>query len=141
MKNNVPLVTAIFTMACFFRALCGKYELNIVIIMAFINALSLMFVVAFLVRGIYLCVNEKVNEFSIEPFKKNKKMEKVKMILGLFTVIILTAFGIVYMFYHNASSNDIISIIALGLSIITTEVSEEVGNIIVKFIEHSFIKK
>lgn len=139
MKNNVPLVIAIFVMACVFRGACEVSELDIVIIMAFINALSLMFVIYFLVHSIDTYVSDKINSFSVDSSKKEKSVKKVRIVLNIITVITLTVFGVVYILFHNTLSNDIISIIALGISIITTEIGKSIGGIIVEKIKDKLL--
>lgn len=140
MKNSVPLVIAIFTMACIFRYMCEISKLDVVIVMAFINALSLMFVIYFLVHYIDTYVSNEVKSFLIDVSVRDKIIKKVKNILNIITAIVLSAFGIIYMFLHNTLSNDIVAIIALGISIITTEIGESIGNIIIDKIRNKLLK-
>lgn len=140
MKNSVPLVTAIFVMACVFRGICEISNLDVVTIMAFINALSLMFVIYFLVQGIDKYINDTVKSFTVEKQKKEGIIKNIKLVLNILTLLALGIFGIIYMFYHNSVSNDIISIIALGISIITVEVSRIVGDIIVQIVRKKLCK-
>lgn len=140
MKNSTPLVVAVFSMTCIFRGICEKCELDVVLIMAFINALSLMFVVFFLVNRAIKYVEDKINSFTIEGKDKRKKVKGVKVSLSIVTAALLTIFGVIYMFSYNATANDIISIIALGISIITEELVEGLGNVIVNKVQKEFCK-
>lgn len=135
MKSSVSLVTAIFVTACIFRLVCEINKVNVVIIMAFINALSLMFVIYFLVHNIDMCVSNKLSILITDLNRREKRIKTVRIILNILTVIGLGVFGIAYMFHYTALGNDIISIIALGISIITSEVSEGIGNIIAEKME------
>ena len=137
MKSSVPFVVSIFAMASVFRGICSLVSnMDVVLVMALINACSLMFVIYFLVADIERGVEEAIEEFRIYKEKKQKCIKTLNVVLNIAILIIFTIFGVVYMFWHNEVSNDIISIIVLGISIISVELSEGIKKYTVEKIKN-----
>ncbi len=144
MKNSTPFVVAISLMACIFRYVCETKAaanlaettgIDIVMVMAFINSFAFLFVLYLIVYNSQIIVKDKVYKYTIDTSKKKTSIEKVNKFINLFILVVFTCFGILYMFSYNSFWNDILSIVALGLSIISDDVSNSIGNNILKKIK------
>lgn len=135
MKNNVPFVIVISGMACVFRLICEEIETGnddfVLLVMAFINCFALLFVLYLLLHNAYCMFKEKVEKFTIDYKEKVKVINCIRKIVNIVILIILGILGIGYMKVYSNVTNDILSIVALGLSIISDDVSESLAECLV----------
>ena len=132
MKNSVPFISAICFAACLLRWVCEKSDSitdeAIVLVMAFINIFSLLFVIYLLVNNIFQLVKKEIETFTIDTSRKKKYIKVVQRWSNIFIFILFTIFAYVYLGKkcYSGMWNDIISIIALGISIISDDFNEAV---------------
>lgn len=127
MKNSVPFVMVISAMACIFRSACEKETNNsdfIILVMAFINCFALLFVLYLLIHNAYRIFEERTQEYIIDKKKREGAIKVIRIFVNIGILILLGVLGIGYMKVYSNVTNDILSIVALGLSIISDDVSE-----------------
>ncbi len=127
MKDSVPFVVVISGMACIFRVACEKEANNsefIVLVMAFINCFALLFVLYLLIHNAYHIFEDKTKGYKIDQKKKDVEIKRIRIIVNVVIFIFLGVLGMGYMKVYSSVANDILSIVALGLSIISDDVSE-----------------
>lgn len=143
MKNNVPLVAVICLMACFFRMLCegissGNNEF-IALVMAFINAFALFFVLYLFIHNAFEGIKKEIESCKVESEKKNKVIRTVRFCTNLLIFILFGIAGGFYMKVHSVMSNDVLSIIALGMSIICNDLSDSLARAGAKIIKEKIL--
>lgn len=122
-NNNSSFIVIVGILIATGRLLIGKLnidnsnELYILVVMAIVNYVAFGFVLLFLNNDFNLSVENKINSSGIPTSKKQNS----KKILHFFNIIYLITYliiGILYIYkYYNATLNDMISIIALSVSI------------------------
>lgn len=136
MKNSVPFVSAICFMACLMRLACEeKEETVILLVMAFINAFAFLFVVYILIHNAIEKVKKEIDEYTADKNKKNKAVIRINIICNLVILVVFITFGWFYMKIHCGLGNDILAIAALGISIISDEVSNSTAKIIIRIVQ------
>ena len=120
MKNSAPIYIFITIFLIVIRNIFN-YHPQIDIIISFINLFALLVVIHLITEHILEKVlirisKSKVPKQIIHREKKNKKNIINLLVYGVFSV-----FALVYLiFFRSSLGNDIISILALGLSLIDT---------------------
>lgn len=141
MKSSVPFVSSIFFAACLLRCLCEKIasitDDAIVLVMAFINLFSLLLVIYLLMNALIGLVKVKIEMIPIYTAIKEKYIKHVQCCLNIVLFVTFFAFSYFYlaMNHYSEMSNDIISIIALGISIIQDDFNEATSEKILEFIK------
>ncbi len=133
MKNSVPFVSAICFMACLVRAACEeKEEATILLVMAFINAFAFLFVVYILIHNAIEKVKKEIVGYTTDKSKKDKVIGRINFICNLVIGVAFIIFGGLYLKIYCGFGNDILAIVALGISIISDEVSNSAAKIIIR---------
>ena len=106
----------------------------ILLIMAIVNYIALGFVLLFLHNDIVTICYTKITEAGIDTAKKKKRRFITNTFSGIYLCIYCVV-GILYLFLLKTSDmNDAISILALAISIATTELGIKIGNLHYKLI-------
>ena len=113
-----------------------KLKNDVDIVMALINVAAFLFVVYFAYNDMIIKANEKINSIIAISDTINKKYRIKKFLNGFFVLVICVIFASIYILKYTCSlGNDAIAIIALGLSVISDEVSDRWSEILFRRIQ------
>lgn len=133
MKNKYLVCVPLCIIAIIART---KLKNDVDIVMALINVAAFLFVVYFAYNDMIIKANEKINSIIAISDTINKKYRKKKFLNGFFVLVICVIFASIYILKYTCSlGNDAIAIIALGLSVISDEVSDRWSEILFRRIQ------
>lgn len=128
MKNKYLLCVPLCFIAIIARI---KLTTDIDVVMALINIVALLFVIYFAYRDTISIVDKEIENIvgvkqTIQRYYRNNRLGH-----GILTVIMCTIILSVYIcWFVDPKGNDAISIIALGLSVISDEISDKWSQLI-----------
>lgn len=123
MKNKYLVCIPLCIIAIFARAMLTT-DVNIV--MALINVAAFLFVIYFAYNDMIIKANEKIKKILATEETTQKTYRGRKFWSGLRLLIICVLLASIYIRNFTSSlGNDAISITALGLSVISDEISEK----------------
>jgi len=101
---------------------------DLVLIMALINIIALNFVIYELINNIYAVYYNKIKNSEFSETNKNKYRKKYRFFYIIIQLILFFVFSPLYIIYHCETSNDILSILSLCISIATPSISYTLSN-------------
>lgn len=109
-------------------------ESDLILIMAIINTVAFIYVILLIGNDILSIFEKKIQVCNYSDSKRKKYIHKTSRIM-CFVFIVFCFIGIIYVCkFRSGIFNDILSIMALVLSITTNSVSENIAKIVYDYI-------
>lgn len=132
MKNNLPVFGIVTVILIVFRILLNN-NTQLVFVVALINLVALLVVVFAITNQAKAKITEKVTRSGVPKDIRKREKKHLCCSVDCWTYIPLTIIYIGYLSYFSSElGNDIISIVALGLSLSDSFIADAVANLCVK---------
>ena len=132
MKNNLPVFGIITVILVVFRILLNNNP-QLVFVVASINLVALLIVVFAITNRAKTTIAEKITQSGVPKDIEIREKKHFRRCIYCWTYIPLTIIYISYLFcFSSELGNDIISIVALGLSLSDSFIANAVANLCVK---------
>lgn len=132
MKNNLPVFGIITVILVVFRILLNNNP-QLVFVVASINLVALLIVVFAITNRAKTTIAEKITQSGIPKDIEIREKKHFRRCIDCWTYIPLAIIYISYLFcFSSELGNDIISIVALGLSLSDSFIANAVANLCVK---------
>lgn len=139
MKNKYLVCVPLCIIAIFARSMLTA---DVDIVMALINVAAFLFVVYFAYNDMIIKANGKINKLVEKKDLIQNTYHEKKFWSGLRLLAICVAISSIYIFNFTCPlGNDAISITALGLSVISDEISEKWSDIICERVQKKIEKQ
>lgn len=127
MKKNIPILSFTIILAIVIRCIFSASP-NLTYLVAAINIIAILFVVFTIVYDIIYNVQERIKESGVPKQIQTREMKKLSSKIYLFSIVITVTLTVLYFFLWCSSlGNDVISILALGLSILDDEIVDNIS--------------
>lgn len=129
MAKRLLLLSIAVGFIIFIRTILNSSD-NLVYIVAVINIISIMFVICTIIDKIISIITDKIKQTKAptQIIKREVKNIRFKIWgLSIISIIFVTIFYLTYL--CSSLGNDIISILALGLSILDSEIAKGIAEI------------
>lgn len=132
MKNNLPVFGIITVILVVFRILLNNNP-QLVFVVASINLVALLIVVFAITNRTKTTIAEKITQYGVPKDIEIREKKLFRRCIDCWTYIPLAIIYISYLFcFSSELGNDIISIVALGLSLSDSFIANAVANLCVK---------
>ena len=132
MKNNLPVFGIITVILVVFRILLNNNP-QLVFVVASINLVALLIVVFAITNRAKTTIAEKITQSGVPKDIEIREKKQFRRCIDCWTYIPLAIIYISYLFcFSSELGNDIISIVALGLSLSDSFIANAVANLCVK---------
>lgn len=132
MKNNLPVFGIVTVILVVFRVLLNNNS-QLVFVVASINLVALLVVVFAITNQAKEKITEKITLSGVPKDIRIREKKRLCRCVDCWTYIPLTIIYIGYLFcFSSELGNDIISIVALGLSLSDSFIADAVANLCVK---------
>ena len=129
MENNWPVFGILTTTLLVFRILLNNNQ-QLVIIISVINLVALFIVVYSITTQIKANLSNKIIQSGIPDDIMDRDKKQAYRRVDCYTYFPLTIFYVIYLFFLSSElGNDIISIIALSLSLSSSFISDVITNL------------
>lgn len=131
MKNSIFLLALGILISIFRLHIDGNEAIDLIFIMALINTVAFDYVILLIIIDIRKEIEQKLIQSSLPDKQKAKCKNRINFILCVISIFIFIIFSILYVvFFRSSSLNDILSIMALMLSILQSQISKNIGEFI-----------
>lgn len=124
MKSRIAPTIIVFGMLIFFRIVSEKSE-NLTIFVSIINLVALLTVWVSIAEQIRINITNKIKSYSLPKEVVTREVKHITLKLSMLSYIPFSLFIVMYFcFLSSALGNDILSIISLGFSFISSNIAE-----------------
>ena len=132
LKNNFPVFGIVTVVLVVFRILLND-NTQLVLVVSSINLVALLVVIFTITNQTKAKIVEKVAQSGVPENIRIRENKHLCRCVDCWTYVPLTIIYIGYLFYFSSElGNDIISIVALGLSLSDSFIADAVANLCVK---------
>ncbi len=132
MKNNISVFGVIIAILIVIRVLLNKNP-QIVFVVALINLIALLIVVFSITVQIKTIITDKIMQSKVpEDIVKREKRQNYKKVDFCIYIPLLIIYIVYLIYFCSELGNDIISILALGLSLMDSFIADAVANLCIK---------
>lgn len=124
MKNYTPLFTILISMLIFLRIISNESE-NLVYIISILNFIALLIVFFSIAEKIKTTIHEKIAASKVPKDIIEREIKTAYRKINIITYVPISIIIVIYFGYLASElGNDIISIISLGLSLVSSNIVE-----------------
>lgn len=131
MKNSIFLIALGILISIFRFNIEGIENIDLIFVMALINTVAFDYVILLIIIDTRKITIQKLSKSSLPTEQKKLCEKRLNILLSICSILIFVIFSILYVVFLKSSSlNDILSIMALMISISQDQISKNIGKFI-----------